>query len=85
MRERSRGLSAFLFGSWLLMMEPLDRPGAPIHEWDQFSAYDSAVHCENTRMGVLDQEQPHQKVFKRFKRMRCVPAEYIYQPKAEGE
>ncbi len=55
-------LGFILLGGWLLMLPPLDQgPGnprinewkvirdAPILDWEQIGAYDSADACENAR------------------------------------
>ncbi len=88
-----------LFSGWLLMYPPLtDRPypfpaarvvnpSAPISQWEQLNAYDSAEACESDRQSRIATAQdmasrlpglappPGGLLY-----LRCVPADSVYPP-----
>ena len=81
---------ALLFFGWLLMMPPAgqgDRPDveAPMKEWDQRAAYDTAKDCESGKISAYRTATPNtmnDRLKNRYMEMRCVPAEHIYPPAA---
>ena len=56
---------------------------APMTEWLQVGAFDTAEECERARPGVLATLKAGDWATI-FKGARCVPAEHIYPPKAPG-
>jgi len=77
-----------LLGGWLLMMPPAgqgDTPdlGAPMQQWDQRAAYDTAKDCESAKSSAYRMATPNtmtERLKNRYAEMRCVPAEHIYPP-----
>jgi hypothetical protein len=102
-------LAAALFSGWLLMQPPLDispgsgKPkgrvlgGAPIINWNQGAAFDTAAACESARQAdIRDGERKledarkggHQATVEVEELLwlqsltsRCVPADHIYPPR----
>jgi len=96
-----------LLGGWLLMQPPLiehKHPPkdtvhlhAPIQEWWQVSAHDTAKECEETKQDILKEvarlsvgatpetkNPPKDSLVDSFKQVlnaRCVPADHLYPPK----
>ena len=83
-------LGALLLCGWLLMMPPAgqgDKPDvdAPMKEWDQRAAYDTAKDCETGKLSAFKTATPNtmnDRLKNRYTEMRCVPAEHIYPPAA---
>ncbi len=91
--------TAILLSGWLLMYPPLDKSPisssaewkvdlrAPISQWEQARAYDSAEACESDRQGRIAMAQDMSSGFPGLpvppdlsRYSRCVPADLIYQP-----
>jgi hypothetical protein len=85
-----------LLAGWLLMFPPLDKTSdpwkvivnAPILEWEQVGAHDSANACEAARSKGIELAETDWRdtsmapVFTLQARMsRCVPADHIYPPR----
>lgn len=104
MLSRLRGAVSGLFAGWLLMQPPLiQEPGqsdqhkvdlrAPIEQWIQISAHDTAAECERRKVDELKTvieltrtasgktDVSKEPLVDAGLRARCVPAEYIYPPK----
>lgn len=100
-----------LLSGWLLMFPQLDIPpnsksvdewkilsGAPITDWEQVGAYDSAQACEDAREAGIQKTQkdrneepleirgisPRWLFSVQAIKSRCVPADHIYPPKKPG-
>ncbi len=69
--------------------------GAPIHAWDQVSAYDSASECETAKITLTEESRVEARKWENDKTWRtpmialyfqmmlsrCVPASVLYPPK----
>ena len=68
---------------WLMMFHPTDNLKHPITEWEQWSASDSAVECENNIGYRWQYAQKQNREFK-HDQWKCVPSDAVYphtQPK----
>lgn len=104
MSKRIRDAASGILAGWLLMQPPLiQEPGkpdrykidfrAPIEQWIQISAHDTASECERRRVDELKTDiDVTQKATGKTDvskeplvdagfRARCVPADHIYPPK----
>lgn len=66
---------SWLLAGWILIVPP-PGPERPVREWEHVMAYDTAVQCE----GSLAEFRDDPRIDPRYKRVRCVPADFIYPP-----
>ncbi len=96
--------TAILLSGWVLMSPPLDRSpssasadwkvnlSAPISQWEQVRAYDSAEACESDRQNRIALAQDMASRFPGLapppdgsRYLRCVPADSIYPPMGSAQ
>jgi hypothetical protein len=81
-------LSVLLLGGWLLMFPPRGeqdriRSDAPIVQWQQESAHDTAKECEAAKRAIIvAARRAKASGWERLRDedARCVPAESVYPP-----
>jgi hypothetical protein len=73
-----------LLGGWVLMIAPEGNTNAPITEWIQAGAFDTAADCERERMPFINNQTDSSNMASLIMTLRCVPAEDIYPPKTMG-